>query len=107
MTKKKDKKPKPGANNKVDEKDESPEFKPGKKPYTQFGALVLNANVPWDELVTELNECGVDCESIATEIKVETQVVENLLKRKTKGLTFRAGASLITIHCRYFPEDYE
>lgn len=80
-----------------------PEFKPGDKPYTQFGNVMLNANVPWDELVNELIKSGQSMKQIADYAECPLDVIRNIRKGVFDGLHFRAGARICTLHYKAFP----
>lgn len=85
---------------------EKPDFKPGDKPYYEYDGVILNANVAWDEVVLELQEAGKSVESIAAYAECDASIITNILEKKYDGLTFRAGARLLTMHCGAYPEDY-
>lgn len=82
------------------------EFKPGSKPYLEFDGAMLNANVPWDELVLELNEHGCDNHEIAAYIECDTAIIMQIQAKNFKNLSFRAGARMITLHSKHYPDFY-
>ena len=79
-------------------KSKQPDFKPGDKPYTKFGNDVLNKDVAWHELVSELMRKKQSITSIATYADCSIQTMNDLLSQKFRGLNFRSGARLITLH---------
>lgn len=81
-----------------------PEFKPGDKPYTQFGNVMLNANVAWDALVNELIDSGTSMKEIADYAECPLDVIRNIRQGNFDGLHFRAGARICTLHYRAYPE---
>jgi hypothetical protein len=83
-----------------------PEFKPGNTPHTQYGNEVLNANVPWDQVVSEILTRDYTIAALAEEIKSTTSVLIKILKQDFSMLNFRTGARILGIHCQLFPEKF-
>jgi hypothetical protein len=83
-----------------------PEFKPGNKPYCKYDGSVLNANVPWCEVVQELKQRGFTQTQIAQYAECGLQVIKEVLSKKYGKLCFRAGARIITMHSNYYPHAY-
>jgi hypothetical protein len=83
-----------------------PEFKPGDKPYCQFGKEVLNQNVPWDEILSEISMKGYPHHAIALEIGTELETLQYIEENFFDKLSFRAGARMISMHYRVSPECY-
>ena len=81
-------------------------FKPGKTPYCEFEGSMLNANVAWDELVSELLEHGASEQAIADYAECDLSVIREVQKQNYEGLWFRNGARIITMHSQYYPENY-
>jgi hypothetical protein len=83
------------------------DFKPGNKPYYEYNGTVLNANVPWDEVVLDLQEQGCPANKIAQYAECSLNVVKDILKKKYDGLCFRSCARLITLHSNHCPQVYQ
>lgn len=83
-----------------------PEFKPGDKPYCEFDGVLLNANVPWHELIADLKDKGCTIDDIAERIACPLEVLEQAQEKQYNNLAFRAGASLVTMHYEYCRECY-
>jgi lambda repressor-like predicted transcriptional regulator len=77
-----------------------PEFKPGNEPHLEYDGTVLNANVPWHEVVSQIMAEGITATAIAEEAGLSLQTINNILKEDYHGLYFKAGARLITIQYR-------
>lgn len=75
-----------------------PEFKPGDKPFLEYDGTVLNANVPWDELVSELEASGCTAKDIAQYAECELSVIHEISKKIYDNLCFRSGARIVTMH---------
>ena len=88
------------------EGEKQPEFKPGNTPHTKFGDEVLNANVPWDQVVSEILTRDYTIAGLAEEIKSTTSVLINVLKSDFSTLNFRIGARILGVHCVLFPETF-
>jgi hypothetical protein len=99
-------KKKSGIKDETVKKSTKPEFKPGKKPYLEYDGVVLNTNVPWDELLGDLIASGFSHEVIATEIGTELEILKNIEAKDFENLSFRAGARMITMHSEAHPENY-
>jgi hypothetical protein len=82
------------------------QFKPGNKPYLEFDGTILNANVPWNEVVNDILKAGVSSAEISIETHLLPHVIGEILEGNYDGLCFKAGAMLITLHCRYRQELY-
>jgi hypothetical protein len=82
------------------------EFKPGNTPYYEYDGTVLNANVPWNEVVTDLVTRGQSVKSIAEYAQCSVEVISAVLQKNFNVLCFRAGARIITLHCNFYPEAY-
>ncbi len=100
MSKKKDDKKDDGK------KSKSLEFKPGNKPYYEYDGVVLNANVPWNELIVELVEARVSVVKIATYAQCSIATIIQLTKYNFENLSFRSGARIVTLHSIHRPEFY-
>ena len=83
-----------------------PVFEPGSTPHLAFGKSVLNADVDWMQLVTELVAKHVSRAEIANFIGAQAECIEQVCQQDYACLTFRAGARLVTLHCEYYPEQY-
>ena len=79
-------------------------FEPGNMPSLEYNGVFLNANVPWHELIYDLNKVHCTKKQIAEYIECSILIVDELLKCNYSHLSFRAGARLVTLHVRYFPE---
>jgi hypothetical protein len=99
-------KKKPLCKQSVAVKRKKSEFKPGNKPYLEYDGCVLNANVPWNELLSDLVASGFSHEAIATEIGTELQILSAIEAKDFENLSFRAGARMITMHSEARPENY-
>ena len=86
--------------------EQQPEFKPGNTPHTQYGDEVLNANVPWDQIVSEILTRDYTIAALAEEIKSTASVLIKVLKRDFSTLNFRTGARILGVHCKLFPEKF-
>jgi hypothetical protein len=86
------------------------DFKPGDKPYYEYDGMILNANVPWNELVQELVQelliNGYSELNVAKYSGRTLRVIKDVLNKSYDGLCFRAGARIITLHSRIFPACY-
>jgi hypothetical protein len=87
-------------------KSTKPEFKPGNKPYLEYDGVVLNANVPWNELVAELKNSGKTKSAIAKYAECELDVINQIEAKNFDNLCFRSGARIITLHSQQFPACY-
>ncbi len=83
-----------------------PTFKPGAKYYTQFGKEILNGNVAWDEIVQAILDTGYDKVQLAVEVGLKEAAINHILVGQYEAIYFRAGARILTIHCRLFPHLY-
>lgn len=77
-----------------------PAFKPGNTPHMQYGNEIINANVPWNEVINELCSSGLSMTEIAAHLDVELSVVQAATTRNYSRLSFKAGARLLTIHAQ-------
>ena len=82
-----------------------PAFKPGKTPHTQYGDEMLNANVPWQEILQEL-QAHYTQERLVDEAGVSPANLLKILKGNYSDLNFRTGARILGVHSRLFPEQY-
>jgi DNA-binding NarL/FixJ family response regulator len=87
-------------------KSNKPEFKPGNKPYLEYDGCVLNANVPWDELLSDLIASGFTYKMIAKEIGTKIKTLKAVKTKDFENLSFRAGARMITMHSEARPQHY-
>lgn len=99
-------KKKPDNQNDFIPEQEGTEFKPGDEPHCKFGNQVLNANVPWDEVVAELRAKKCSIAEIAEYAECDISVIFSVLKQDYSCLNFRTGARLITLHHRFYAEQY-
>ena len=83
----------------------APEFKPGNTPHTQFGNEILNANVPWDQVVQEILTHKTQ-EQLANEVGTPLANIAKILKHNYRKLNFRTGARILTVHCHLYPAQY-
>ena len=83
----------------------APEFKPGNTPHTQLGNETLNANIPWQEIVQQI-QAHYTQEQLIEETGVTTENLLNILNQDYSKLNFRTGARILGVHCRFFPEQY-
>jgi hypothetical protein len=81
-------------------KSEPPEFKPADKPYLEYDGVILNANVPWHEVIADIVLQQYSLVDIAVFIEADIKTLEEVLKQNFDVLSFRAGARLITLHYR-------
>ena len=84
-----------------------PKFKPGNKPYCMFGKEVLNANVPWNEIVMDIKEKGYSLITIAQLAETDLTTIQEIIALNFENLPFRSGARLITQHCRLCIDHYD
>lgn len=83
-----------------------PIFKPGATPHTQFGKQVLNANVPWHSVVTDIIKTHYDQVQLARELDAQSILLDKILQQDYSELNFRTGARLLGVHARLFPGMY-
>ena len=83
----------------------APEFKPGNTPHTQYGNQILNANVPWPEIINEI-QARYTQEQLMKETGVTADNLLNILNQDYSKLNFRTGARILGVHSRFFPELY-
>jgi len=81
-------------------------FKPGDRSYTNFGREVLNRNVAWHEILQDIIDTGYNKAVLALEAGVQKSVLNRALSHDYDGIYFRAGARILTIHCRLYPHKY-
>lgn len=84
----------------------APEFKPGNKPHLEYDGVLLNANVPWNELVDELVERGFTLLQVSDYAECSLDTVKELQESVFDNLSFRAGARIATMHYQHRPEFY-
>ena len=78
-----------------------PDFKPGNTPHLQYGNEVLNANVPWNEVISDLCSHGLSMAEIAIQLDVELSSIQAVAAKNYSHLNFKAGARLLTLHMQY------
>ena len=78
-----------------------PEFKPGNTPYMQYGNQVLNENVAWNEVISDLCSHGLSMVEIAVRLDVDVCVVQAVTKENYAQLNFKTGARLLALHMQY------
>lgn len=83
-----------------------PEFKPGDTPHLEYDGSVLNANVPWNEVILELQQQGCAASDIADYAECAESVIKELVNKNYSNLNFRTGARIITYHCKHNPSVY-
>lgn len=83
-----------------------PEFKPGDKPHLEYDGQILNHNVPWGELVTDIQACGYTQGDIAQYAECKLSVVEEIANNNYDNLCFRSGARIVTMHHTKNPHMY-
>ena len=84
---------------------EQPVFKPGKTPYTQYGNETLNANVPWNLIVQEI-QAHYTQERLIAETGVTPTTLRKIYKGNYNSLDFRTGARILGVHCLLYPSQY-
>jgi lambda repressor-like predicted transcriptional regulator len=78
------------------------EFKPGNKPYLVFGNEVLNNNMPWHDILTELlATSGMSLSELSVRLETTVSTLCNVVNGNECPLTFKQGARLLTLHERY------
>ena len=83
-----------------------PEFKPGSQPHYEYDGDILNANVPWNELVDELTQAGYSLKQIATQAECPLATIKEVKNSIFEHLPFRSGARIVTMHYTAQPECY-
>ena len=83
-----------------------PEFKPGDTPETQFGNQTLNGNIDWSNIIAEIIQARYTQVQLITESGLSAIQLQNITNKNYNGLSFRAGARLLTVHSRSYPEQY-
>ena len=86
--------------------EKQPEFKPGTTPHTQYGDEMLNANVPWHEIVGQILTRNYTIGRLAEEVKTSIAALNKILKEDFSELNFRTGARILGVHCVLFPETF-
>jgi len=81
-------------------------FKPGKTAHCEFEGTVLNANVAWNELVSDLLERGISEQEIADYAECDLSVIKDIQAESYESLWFRAGAKISTLHYRSHTNRY-
>lgn len=84
-----------------------PEFKPGNTPYCQFGDVVLNQDVPWNEVVIDIVNKNISMKKISHVTTLSLDTLCEILKQNYQHLDFKAGACLITLHYKYCSSLYK
>ena len=82
-----------------------PKFKPGNTPHTQYGNQTLNANIPWQRIVQEI-QVHYTLEQLVNEAGIPPANLRKILREDYRKLSFKMGAKLLTIHARFYPEQY-
>ena len=77
-----------------------PAFKPGSTPHMQYGNEMINANVPWNEVISDLCSHGLSMVEIATRLDVDFSVIQAVAAKNYSRLNFKAGARLLTMHAQ-------
>ena len=83
-----------------------PEFKPGNTPETKFGDEMLNANVPWHEIVRQILTRNYTIGRLSEEVKTSIAALNKILREDFSELNFRTGARILGVHCLLFPETF-
>jgi hypothetical protein len=82
-----------------------PEFKPGKTPHTQYGNQILNGNIPWPEIIEEI-QAHYTQERLVKETGVSPATLRKISQGNYDRLDFRTGAKILGVHCLFYPEQY-
>ena len=82
-----------------------PEFKPGKTPHTQYGNQILNGNVPWSEIIEEI-QAHYTQERLVAETGVSPATLRKISQENYSSLDFRTGARILGVHCLLYPKQY-
>ena len=88
------------------ESEKQSEFKPGNTPHTQYGDKILNANVPWSEIVNQILTRNYTIGRLAEEVKTSIAALNKILREDFSELNFRTGARILGVHCLLFPETF-
>lgn len=84
---------------------EQPAFKPGNRPYLQFGNIVLNNNLPWKEITCDvLDGATLTRTELAERLEMPLNQFDFIVNGNSCPLTFKQGARLLTLQERYAPE---
>jgi hypothetical protein len=83
-----------------------PEFKPGEKPYTNFGNETLNGTIEWHSIVNDIIPAHYTQTQLVTESGLSANQLHRIINKDYDELTFRAGARLLMVHSRFYPEQY-
>ena len=75
-----------------------PEFKPGNTPFLKYGNEMLNADVEWDQVTRDILSSGCTITSLAEEMELPNDSIQEILNRNYHRLTFKLGARLLRIH---------
>jgi hypothetical protein len=79
-----------------------PEFKPGNKPYLEFGNEILNNNIPWSEVLNEVYiKTGMTKSQLAARLESTINCLDSIVNGNDCPLTFKQGARLLAIHDSY------
>ena len=84
---------------------DQPEFKPSNTPYTQLGNETLNANILWYQVINEIL-LHYTQEQLVDEAGITPINLRKILNQNYRKLNFKTGAQLLSIHCRFYPEQY-
>lgn len=75
-----------------------PEFKPGDKPYLEFGNEILNNNIPWSEVLADvMNKGGLSVSLIAGKLQTSINALKTIVDGNECPLTFKQGARLLNL----------
>jgi lambda repressor-like predicted transcriptional regulator len=86
----------------MDTNDKYPEFKPGDKPYLQFGHVVLNNNFPWKDILDDvLNSSGMSIAALSVKLETTVSTLRNVVNGNNCPLSFKQGARLLTLQEQY------
>ena len=82
------------------------ESKSRKNTHFEFDDALLNASLPWYELVEELLHRNCTLYNIAARLGCSVEVIQEIQQCCYENLNFRAGALLVTMHYEYCRELY-
>ena len=83
-----------------------PEFKSGNTPHTRLGDETLNGNINWCNIVNDIIPAHYTQVQLITESGLSANQLQNITNKNYNELSFRAGARLLTVHSRFYPEQY-
>lgn len=85
----------------IAEEKNPPSFKPGNTPHLQYGKEVLNANVPWSDVLNEICLSGMALTEIASRLEVSVSMLRAVATQHYENLNFKTGARLLTLHMQH------